>query len=611
MAASDGSDRRYLVSGSSNIGFNQKYDRQIRIWGEHGQAALQRASVCVFNLGPTGTETLKNLVLPGIGSFTVVDGTTVCPSDAGNNFFLPPVSKDDEDPPNRALAAAQALLELNNQVDGAYIAEDPAAFLCDVNAAVSFVRRFSLVIVTQAGVGSSLLQTIADGCEKANVPLLAVRSYGLVGTLRIQVPEMCVLDALQDAAPPDLRLDTPFPALEQFVNSVDLPSITDSTAASHVPFVVLLMKALSSFREATGKAHPCTRAEKDNFVAIVKSLRPPVCPDIAENFDEALKYSNLRLCYADASNIPDEIAAILSDPRSDPDGAPPQKPVFAEPLSPLPVPIRLSNRSSEPEEPFSDGANALSRPCAADKIQEEIASFWLHAAGVRAFFASNGGQLPVSGVVPDMTADTKSYVALQCLYAAKAEKDSNEVLHHVSRIAERRGDHCHFDRSSVRDFCKRLRGIRVIRYRSIKAECQNAPGSSLLEEIEANGATDAATAHSPMSYYVLLRGVDRFHSEHGWYPGHRRGNEEDDLRLLRCCVGSIKSELGGTLPSSLWCDEAEEIMRFSHDELHNVASYLGGVAAQEAVKIITRQFVPINNTMVVSFANMTSSSFVA
>ena len=43
-----------------------------RIWGDQGQAALEKASICFLNCGPTGTEALKNLVLGGIGSATVV-----------------------------------------------------------------------------------------------------------------------------------------------------------------------------------------------------------------------------------------------------------------------------------------------------------------------------------------------------------------------------------------------------------------------------------------------------------------------------------------------------------------------------------------------------------
>ena len=66
----------------------RRYDRQLRLWGEHGQAAMEDCSICLINGSATGAETLKNLVLPGIGSFTVVDGATVTQADLGNNFFV-------------------------------------------------------------------------------------------------------------------------------------------------------------------------------------------------------------------------------------------------------------------------------------------------------------------------------------------------------------------------------------------------------------------------------------------------------------------------------------------------------------------------------------------
>ena len=43
----------------------KKYDRQLRLWGNHGQKSLSEASVCLLNVTPTGNEVLKNLVLPG------------------------------------------------------------------------------------------------------------------------------------------------------------------------------------------------------------------------------------------------------------------------------------------------------------------------------------------------------------------------------------------------------------------------------------------------------------------------------------------------------------------------------------------------------------------
>jgi len=43
---------------------------------------------------------------------------------------------------------------------------------------------------------------------------------------------------------------------------------------------------------------------------------------------------------------------------------------------------------------------------------------------------------------------------------------------------------------------------------------------------------------------------------------------------------------------------AQEIVRYGGIELHNISALIGGIAAQEAVKVITHQFVPLNNTYV-------------
>lgn len=48
---------------------------------------MEKASICLLNCGPTGSETLKNLVLGGVGSITVVDGSKVEVGDLGNNFM--------------------------------------------------------------------------------------------------------------------------------------------------------------------------------------------------------------------------------------------------------------------------------------------------------------------------------------------------------------------------------------------------------------------------------------------------------------------------------------------------------------------------------------------
>ena len=56
-----------------------------RLWGDHGQMALESAQVCLINASGLGTEILKSLVLPGIGAFTIVDGKKITEEDIGKS----------------------------------------------------------------------------------------------------------------------------------------------------------------------------------------------------------------------------------------------------------------------------------------------------------------------------------------------------------------------------------------------------------------------------------------------------------------------------------------------------------------------------------------------
>jgi amyloid beta precursor protein binding protein 1 len=45
-------------------------------------------------------------------------------------------------------------------------------------------------------------------------------------------------------------------------------------------------------------------------------------------------------------------------------------------------------------------------------------------------------------------------------------------------------------------------------------------------------------------------------------------------------------------------EAAEEVARSKGGELHNISSLTGGMVAQEVIKIITKQYIPIDNTCI-------------
>lgn len=120
---------------------DNKYDRQLRLWGPEGQKMLSEASILLINATAAGTETLKNLILPGVGFITILDDKLVEERDLGNNFFVTKASIGK----SRAEIAKDLLLELNDDVKGDFLHEPPRKYITSEEH-FEFFRQFSLVI---------------------------------------------------------------------------------------------------------------------------------------------------------------------------------------------------------------------------------------------------------------------------------------------------------------------------------------------------------------------------------------------------------------------------------------------------------------------------------
>lgn len=90
------------------------YDRQIRLWGMAAQAKIQSANILLITIKALANEIAKNLVLAGVGSLTLLDGSPVTEADLGAQFFLP--EQQGLVGQNRAQAASAAIQKLNPRV---------------------------------------------------------------------------------------------------------------------------------------------------------------------------------------------------------------------------------------------------------------------------------------------------------------------------------------------------------------------------------------------------------------------------------------------------------------------------------------------------------------
>jgi amyloid beta precursor protein binding protein 1 len=123
---------------------SKRYDRQIRIWGAEGQQRLESSRIALLNCSATGAETLKNLVLGGIASFTIVDGSKVTAADLGSNFLVDQSRLGQ----SRAQAVTDLLKEMNDTVSGSYVEDSPEQLL---ESRPEFLAGYDLVIATQVG----------------------------------------------------------------------------------------------------------------------------------------------------------------------------------------------------------------------------------------------------------------------------------------------------------------------------------------------------------------------------------------------------------------------------------------------------------------------------
>ena len=78
------------------------------------------------------------------------------------------------------------------------------------------------------------------------------------------------------------------------------------------------------------------------------------------------------------------------------------------------------------------------------------------------------------------------------------------------------------------------------------------------------------------------------------------------MPALKQTLGGLLGELG-LASASIQDDLVAEVCRFGGAEVHCVAAILGGVAAQEAIKLLTRQFVPMAGLLVWNAMHSTSS----
>ncbi|KAK4146719.1 uncharacterized protein C8A04DRAFT_9490 [Dichotomopilus funicola] len=510
----------------------RKYDRQLRLWAASGQAALESANILLVNsgAGTVGAETLKNLVLPGIGRFAIYDETQVSEADLGVNFFLDEASLGK----SRSKSLTELILELNPDVQGTWYPNEELKTLDSLLAASPV---FTIILYTHPISPEQLASLEAYG-QKHKTPLVAIHSAGFYSYFQVNLRgAFPIVDTHPDeTATTDLRLLGPWPELVSFADELtkDIDGL-DNFEHGHLPYVVILLHYLKEWKVAHDGKYPATFKEKTELRKIVQAAARTNNPEGGEeNFEEAAAAVVKTVV---VPSLPSGLKEVFEYEHTDP--------------------------------------------------VEQRSGFWLIADAVKQFYEKHQC-LPLPGKLPDMKAESKVYIQLQSIYKAKARKDAAEVL----QIAQAAPGGDLIDPAEVDLFCKNAAFVKLINATSGAATAVKISKADRLKSAaDREFAADetAALSLSPFSLlpiYLALQATA--------HVGESSASSFDADSIL----ASIAAQVPGAEKQERVIQAAQEVARAQGGELHNVAALMGGIVAQETIKIVTKQYIPADNTCV-------------
>ena len=394
-----------------------------------------------------------------------------------------------------------------------------------------------------------------------SIPLFYIHSLGFYSSFSVQLPShFPIVDTHPDpASTQDLRLLNPWPALLEFTKhkTNQVEKLSDHEHG-HVPYLLLLLHYLSKWRASHDGNPPSNYDEKKDFKSLVSSgARTSNAEGGEENFDEAT-------------------AAVLKS------------------LNPPSI-------SSGLREVFDSAECRSPNPASGN--------FWLIANALRNFHAEHA-VLPLPGALPDMKAQSADYIQLQNIYKTKAREDVVEITTTVRNLEDSLDRKARIDDKEIEAFCKNAAFVKLIRGRPLHS-AQLAHGKKPSNQLDWSDRASALSMefHMPeeslLPIYLAFLAYDfslldpalptaiPSSSFHSTVLSHAT----TFLENLATAAG-----LDGAVDLTVLQTKLENVLlefeRADGAELHNISALTGGMVAQEVIKVLTKQYVPMDNTCV-------------
>ncbi|KAH3679350.1 hypothetical protein WICMUC_001090 [Wickerhamomyces mucosus] len=490
----------------------EKYDRQLRLWQSSGQSNLENSNILIISPNLSSLELIKNLILPGLGSFTILDSkdNLIQDIDLSNNFYI---NEEDLGKP-KAKIFAQNLNEFNHDVkhDIILINENFQEFWNNEDS-INSIKWESYNYIVSNWQYPELIKL----SESKDISLIILNSISYFGFLRIFQKQIKVIETHNEKLL-DLRLLDPFPELLKYSNDIDLHNLELETH-SQIPYLIIQLKALQEYQLQNNGLTPKSYKEKQEYKKIIQNWKKSYDE---LNFDEALTNSNKIFNY---EKIPQGI-------------------------------IELFNKI---DENFKTN----------DK-------FWLLVKSLKKFTINNDGYLPITGEIPDMDSTTNNYMILKKIYRDKFDQDLKKFQ---EILFELNVENLLFKKDELTTFIK---NAKYLYFSQLSYSFINNV-SSFIE----NFGPELNSFNSIILSFII---IENYYLQFNQLPTL---SNFDTLLKITLLFLQNKIKITDDYKAVLY-----EFIRGNSLELSNISSIIGGIGSQELLKLITKQYKPLDDFLV-------------
>lgn len=118
-------------------------------------------------------------------------------------------------------------------------------------------------------------------------------------------------------------------------------------------------------------------------------------------------------------------------------------------------------------------------------------------------------------------------------------------------------------------------------------------------------ANDFCDSTSCVKWLVVMRAFENLRVQ-GQTPGEDDANSDAEYALMRKDCDAVTASIEQQPIEEKYL---REILRYGMSKVHNISAYMGGVAAQECLKLLIQQYMPINHTFVFDGIHGRGSTF--